>query len=515
MEHGVKKKKILVVFLTAALVLALFGCATGQSLPAAQEGAPVEASAAAPAEPTEAPADAPAEQAEVPAEVSDTPTEEPEAADAPAALSPFAGNWKLCAQEGDIISFTHEELEAQAAESGLDLASVMSATLREDGTLSLCIYGMLAEGVWTDSGDGSGVFTVNGQDCDMNVADGLLRVDMKAYVCVFEPGELSAEEAAAAVPEMPVVGYEPPEQKHGDPRLVGEWRFYDRESDDPQLRVAHEDLPKLKQQGKDYAADCTLSIGDDGWFKATDFYGFERNNWTDNGDGTGTLFVDGETCQISAEDGFLLLTASDSVTRYERTAELGDPMAEDEEDMLGFVLEKLAGDHFPRLYLVLAVNGETYQCQHYGFEELEPGTEVRLSPLGKSWRIEPADDGLGFSSGPAAETPPPLYTTADGITLDDPVVRLAGGRLWSFAYTLANPTDKDAEFDPSLFVLKRADGTELRTMAGYVSRDQVQAGTTYYRVSITIGKADAVRLGEEISFWYDGTFLGTVTASEF
>ena len=347
----------------------------------------------------------------------------------------------------------------------------------------------------------------------MNMADGLLRVDMKAYICVFEPSAMSAEEAAAAVPATPDFSYQMPEQKPGDPRLVGEWRFYDRDSADAALVIAHGDLPKLKEQGKDYAADFTLSIGEDGWFKATDFYGFERNNWTDNGDGTGTLSVDGKSCRISVEDGYLLLTAPDSVTRYERTAETGDPMAEDAEDMSGVVVIKLKNDSSPDRYLVLAEDDELYECEYIGFEDLAPGCKVTMEKWGRDWMIEPADDGP--ASAPAAETPAPLYTTKDGITLDDLSVQLAGGKVWSFSCTLTNPTAKDAELDPSLFVLRRADGTELKTMAPYVSKDRVSAGTTYFRTSITIGKAEAVQMGEEISFWYDGTFLGTATAREF
>jgi hypothetical protein len=316
---------------------------------------------------------------------------------------------------------------------------------------------------------------------------------------------------AEAVPEAPDFDDQTPAQD--DARLVGEWRFYDRDSGDPALRVAHEDLPKLKARGQDYAADYTLSIGDNGWFKATDFYGFERNNWTDNGDGTASLTVNGEACRISAADGFLLLTAPDSVTRYERTAELGDPMAEDAADMSGVVAEKLEGDFGFDRYLVLAEDNALYECEYIGFEELAPGTAVTMEKWGRDWMIKPADNG--FSSAPAAETPAPLYTTKDGVTLDDLSVQLAGGKVWSFSYTLANPTEKDAEFDPSLFTLKRADGTELVTLAPYVSRDQVHAGTTYFRISITIGRAETVKLGEEISFWYDGNFLGTVTAKEF
>lgn len=481
-----KKRRILISVLLLCLLIS--GCASPAPAQSRMKAEPAPSAAAEPAR--ELPAESPAASAE---------------------LSPFIGNWKLYAQEGDVISATHEELEEQAERLGVDPAVVMSATLRGDGTLSLCVYGMLAEGSWTDSGDGTGVFSVNGQDCGMRADGGFLRVDMKAYLCVFEPGEKSADELAAAIPAQPDPGAQMPEQKPGDPRLVGEWRFYDRDSADPALRIAHEELEKLLEQGRDYAGAYTLSIGDDGWFKATDFTGFERNNWTDNGDGTGTLTLNGESCRISAEDGFLLLSAPDSVTRYERTAELGSPMAKDEEDRKGVVVEKLEGDSFPDRYLVRAEDGALYECEYIGFEELEPGTEVTVSKWGRDWMAEPSS---GWGPAPA-ETEPPLFTTAEGITLDDLSVQLAGGSVWSFSCTLTNPTGKDAEFDPSLFTLKHADGTELKTMAPYVSGDLLRAGTTYYRISITIGKADAVELGEEISFWYDGTFLRTVTAKEF
>ena len=306
-------------------------------------------------------------------------------------------------------------------------------------------------------------------------------------------------------------GFQMPEQEKTDPGFVGTWRFYDRSSDDASLVVRHEELPRLKQQGRDYAADFTLVIGDDGWFKLTDFSGFERNNLSDNGDGSVAMNVGGEASTATIADGFLVLRAPDSVTRYEKTSDVGDPMAKDAEDIPAVVVRKLEGDYFPDRYEVRTDSGDTMECEYIGFEDLAPGTGVVLSKWGRGWMIE-----LPFSWGSADDKPEEhLYDTKDGVTLDDPDVRLAGGRIWSFAYTLANPTEKDAEFDPSLFVLRRSDGTEIPTMARAVSKDRVSAGTRYFRVSINIGKADAVKLGEEVSLWYDGVFLATVTAREF
>ena len=112
------------------------------------------------------------------------------------------------------------------------------------------------------------------------------------------------------------------------------------------------------------------------------------------------------------------------------------------------------------------------------------------------------------------EIPKGVYTTADGIVIDELSVRLAGGRIWSFGYAIHNPNDKTMYFDPSPFVLKTADGTEIKTAAPYVSADEVWANNVT-RVSATIMSPELVNLGDEISFWYDGTFLGTVIAQEF
>ena len=411
------------------------------------------------------------------------------------------------------MSSTHEELVAQAAQSGMDLATMMSTTLREDGTLDLCIYGSLVHDVWTDNGDGTGTFHVNGYDCAMNVDDGFLRIDMIAYISVFEPCEQSAEENAAAA-ELPSFDYQKPEQQSSDSRLVGDWRFYAMDSDDASLRVRHEDLPELLKKGMDYAGDYTLSLDSDGWYKFCDFYGFERGIWTDTGSDTGSIVVNGDKCLLSIEDGMLVLESPDCVIRYERTSDVGSAMVDDDEEISGVVLEKLAGDYFPDRYRVQGEDGEIYECEYIGFEDMEPGTAVTISKWGKDWMAEPVDDGFPFSS-KDEEPKQHLYTSESGITVDDLDVRLAGGKIWSFAYTLANPTDKDAEFDPSLFVLKGADGKEIPTRAKSVSKDQVSAGTTYFRISISIGTADALKLGDVVSFYYDGVFLDKVTAKEF
>ena len=558
---------------------------------------------------------------------------------AAADASPFVGNWKIYAMEGD-MPVPHEQIAGTFMDG-------LAVTLRENGTVSVNMFGEVVEDVWTDNGDGTGIFNMNGYACGMTVQDGFLRIDMGAGMAnsfyVFEKSAQSAEELAGstvinwgAVSEE--YSYHPPEQEKSDSLLVGEWRFHSGEGGDASLNITHEMLPDLKAQGQDYAGDWTLQIGDDGWFRITDFNGFEQNTWTDTGDSTGTLSANGKNCTISIEDGLLVLRAPESVTRYEKTVAVGttgylvavpadytegevtdeerkddqvaycrsekhlmdfdvyqfpaggqtltDYAAEEakeygadtvenieingvplalyyseeeydgghyrvanylfaagddfgeisfwldgedaealtgqiiaslstkklpQEDLHGIVTEKLAGDFFPDRYSVRGDDGELYEAEYIGFEDLEPGVKVTLSQRGgRDWRIEREEN----RSWPEPEIPAGVYTTADGIVIDELSVRLSGGRIWSFGYAIHNPNDKTMYFDPSPFVLKTADGTEIKTTAPYVSADEVWANNVT-RVSTTITSPELVNLGDEISFWYNGTFLGTVTAREF
>ena len=243
---------------------------------------------------------------------------------AAADASPFVGNWKLYAMEGD-MPVPHEQLVGTFMDG-------IAASLRENGTLSVNMLGELVEDVWTDNGDGTGIFNINGYACQMSVRDGFLWIDMGAGMSnsfyVFEKSGQSAEElAGSTVIDWGAVqeeySYQMPEQVRSGSLLVGDWRFYSRESVDAEQNVPHEKLPALKEQGRDYADAETLHIGDDGWFSITDFNGFESNTWIDNGDDTGRCSINGRDCTAAIEDGLLVLRAPDSVTRYEKILPLG------------------------------------------------------------------------------------------------------------------------------------------------------------------------------------------------
>ena len=559
---------------------------------------------------------------------------------AAADASPFVGNWKLYAMEGD-MPVPHEQLAGTFMDS-------IAATLRENGTLSVNMLGELVEDVWTDNGDGTGIFNINGYACQMSVRDGFLWIDMGAGMSnsfyVFEKsGQSAGELAGSTVIDWGAVqeeySYQMPEQVRSGSLLVGDWRFYSRESDDAEQNVPHEKLPALKEQGRDYADAETLHIGDDGWFSITDFNGFESNTWTDNGDNTGRCSINGRDCTAAIEDGLLVLRAPDSVTRYEKILPLGttgysviipadytagevtaEERQEDQigcyrsdrhlmgfdvyqfasggqsladyaaaeareygtdtvkplevnglalalydseesdagksyraanylfaagddfgelsfrldggdaealteqiiasifktkqapEDIQGVITEKLPGG-FPDQYRVRADDGTLFEAEYIGFQDLEPGARVTLSQRGgQRWSIETEDIRPLHDS--AQKKPEGVYTTADGIVIDELSVRLAGGRTWSFGYALHNPRGETMVFDPSLFVLKTADGTEIKTAAPLVSPDEIWSNNVT-RSSVTILSPELVRLGDAISFWYNGTFLETVIAQEF
>ena len=203
-------------------------------------------------------------------------------ASAAADSSPFAGDWKFYAQEGD-APMSHEEILAMAA-MGLDMTSGLITSFRGDGTMTMNVFGERVDGTWTDSGDGSGFFTVEGETYPMSVRDGFLRMDMVTAIGVFEPSDMSAENSTAGFPPL---------------------------------------LEELRDEGRDYAGKYTLTFMDDGWFKFCNFYGFEQNNWTDGKDGAVTVYADGKSWDCTIEDGLLVLRSGDNVMRYERTVPIG------------------------------------------------------------------------------------------------------------------------------------------------------------------------------------------------
>lgn len=288
-------KKIVSLLLAALLTMALIGCGGGKAPQSAPTAAPEQP--AAPAKAEEAP------KAETPTAVEPAPAESPAAAE-PVGVSPFVGSWKLYAQEGDLPQ-THEELLAQAEKMGLggDLARFVTVTLRDDGTYSMSVYGGLADEVWEDNGDGTGVFHVNGKTTDMNVSDGILRIFMGANWYVMEPSDRSAAELA----------------KPRTSPLVGSWLFYSQEGVNGGRTITHEDVEQVRAQGYGATVDMVLTINADGTCKYLWLGELSDGTWTDNGDGTGTMQMEGKTMKLSVKDGMLIVPIDDNVSTFEKT----------------------------------------------------------------------------------------------------------------------------------------------------------------------------------------------------
>ena len=281
-------KRSISILLIALLILALIGCG-GQSEQSASAAAPA---AAEPAK-TEAPAKPEVPAAEAPAAAEPAPA----AAQAPS----FVGSWKLYAQEGE-LGAAHEELEARVKANGLDLPTSFSTTFRDDGTATVCLYGSLLETAWKDNGDGTGTLTLN-QDAEMKLEDGFLKVFSGANWWVNEPSEKSADQFA----------------KPKTSPLVGNWLYYSQEGINGGTTVTHDDVEQYRAQGLGSLVDIVLSIYEDGSCKMLAFGDLDEGVWKDNGDGTATLEMLGKTLQLSIEDGMLVSTADDNISRFEKT----------------------------------------------------------------------------------------------------------------------------------------------------------------------------------------------------
>lgn len=294
-------KKIVSLLLIALLALALIGCGGGKAPQSAPTAAPAKTEAPAqdaePAKAEEAP------KAETPTAAEPAPAEAPTAAE-PENVSPFVGSWKLYAQEGGLDQ-THEQLLAQAEKMGLgdDLARFVTVTFRDDGTYSMSVYGGLADEVWEDNGDGTGVFHVNGKTTDMNVSDGILRIFMGANWYVMEPSDRSAAELA----------------KPKASPLVGSWLYYSQQGVNGGQTVTHEEVEQYRAQGYGAMVDMVLTINADGTCKLLWLGELSDGTWTDNGDGTGAMRMEGKTMTLSVKDGMLISAGDDNVSSFEKT----------------------------------------------------------------------------------------------------------------------------------------------------------------------------------------------------
>ena len=223
-------------------------------------------------------------------------------------------------------------------------------------------------------------------------------------------------------------------------------------SQEGSIAISHEQLVEMG-----YTDQMSLTMNADGSMSVYLFGSTSQESWTDNGDGSGTVTISGETYPMKLENGMLAMDMGTYVAYYE--------------------------------------NGER--------------------PIGAIPVATPkAPDEHAIPLPAKSDAPALPYTLSNGLTIDELSVVLAGGRMWSFGYALENPTGSLQTFDPSKFELRNSDGIAVSTYASFVSADEVKPGVPL-RTSVNIGMKDALNLGDEIYFFYDGVFLGTAVAREF
>ena len=67
------------------------------------------------------------------------------------------------------------------------------------------------------------------------------------------------------------------------------------------------------------------------------------------------------------------------------------------EDLHGVIVKKLEGNAFPDRYLVQGDDGNSYEGEYFfGFEDLAPGTAVKLSRHNGDWSIDLEDPRPAF-----------------------------------------------------------------------------------------------------------------------
>ena len=258
-----------------------------------------------------------------------------------------------------------------------------------------------------------------------------------------EPEAAPAEEAVAPAPASP------PAAEKAVSSFLGTWKPYSQEGS---IAITHEQLVEMG-----YADQMSLTMNADGSMSVYLFGSTSQESWTDNGNGSGTVTISGETYPMKLENGMLAMDMGTYVAWYE--------------------------------------NGE----------HPTGGVPVAAPQAAENDQIKL----------PAKSDAPALpYTLGNGLTIDELSVVLAGGKMWSFGYALENPTGSMQSFDPSKFELRNSDGIAVSTNASFVSADEVKPGVPL-RTSVNIGMKDALNLGDEIYFFYDGIFLGTAVAREF
>ena len=101
--------------------------------------------------------------------------------------------------------------------------------------------------------------------------------------------------------------------------FVGSWLYYSQEGVNGGQTVTHEEIEQLRAQGYGSMVDMVLTINADGTCKLLWLGELSDGTWTDNGDGTGSMQMEGKTMTLSVRDGMLISAGDDNVSTFEKT----------------------------------------------------------------------------------------------------------------------------------------------------------------------------------------------------
>ena len=132
---------------------------------------------------------------------------------------------------------------------------------------------------------------------------------------VAEPAPAEAPAAAEPAPAEAPAAAEP---ENVSP-FVGSWLYYSQEGVNGGQTVTHEEIEQLRAQGYGSMVDMVLTINADGTCKLLWLGELSDGTWTDNGDGTGTMQMEGKTMTLSVKDGMLISAGDDNISSFEKT----------------------------------------------------------------------------------------------------------------------------------------------------------------------------------------------------
>ena len=101
--------------------------------------------------------------------------------------------------------------------------------------------------------------------------------------------------------------------------FVGSWLYYSQEGVNGGQTVTHEEIEQLRAQGYGSMVDMVLTINADGTCRLLWLGELSDGTWTDNGDGTGSMQMEGKTMTLSVRDGMLISAGDDNVSTFEKT----------------------------------------------------------------------------------------------------------------------------------------------------------------------------------------------------